>query len=492
MVEPFVRGAVPGLLLGGHEWSEADGQLERCKHWLDGRFSVRARGSTVGRELRAGLVTWVTMSYIVVVNPMILSAATPDGGAALPFRASLVGTCLTAAVATAYVGLGANLPFGLAAGMGLNSYFRYSVLAKFGLSPAAGLAACFTQAVLFAGLTVIGAVDLVQNALPRGLKCSITVGIGIFQALVGFQMMGLVAKDDETFVTLGDLSQPKLWLTMATTLLVAVLLIRKTKGALILGIGFATVALRVLGTEDASAVTSTVVGSSASDAIVPGLDFDAAFHSPQAFFTATFCMLFIVIFDTAGVQYAIGCQAGLLDSEDKLPGAKNAYLASSLGTGLGAFLGTSPVIIHNESAAGVAEGGRTGLCAVATAVLFLFSPVLVPLIELVPIEATAPCLVLVGALMMGPVGQIDYSDLKAGLPSFLVISITPLTYSISAGIFAGMAAHFLLTAILSVAEAAERAGDAVGDAAEERFSKYRPSSLIMSCDRSMEATSFVL
>merc|ERR1719171_2189188 len=170
-------------------------------------------------------------------------------------------------------------------------------------------------------------------------------------------------------------------------------------------------------------------------------------------------MLFVVVFDTAGVQHGIGQQAGLLDKSGRLPGAKYSYLASAVGTALGAVLGTSPVIIHNETAAGVQEGGRTGLCAVTTAVLFLLSPMLVPMIELIPQEATAPCLVLVGTMMMTPVRDIDFGDLRIALPAFLTICVTPLTYSISAGIFTGMASYFVLKYILGIAEIAARVGE---------------------------------
>lgn len=430
--------------------------------YLDAAFTVTERGSSVSQEIRAGLVTWVTMSYIVVVNPIILSARFADGSSPISFHAACRATCLSAAFASGFVGLAANLPFGLAAGMGLNSYLRYGIIDRLGLGPEGALAACFVQAVLFAFLAASGAVDKVQGALPSALKSSITVAIGVFQAFVGLQLMGLIVKSDTTLVALGDLSQPNLWLAFTATLLVAGLLIRKVTGALLLGICFTAAASYLLGlpnpNQDPSAGLSAGTGLSAK---LFDLDFTPVLEKPQEFGTAVLCLLFIVVFDTAGVQHGIGQQAGLLDRRGFLPGAKYGYLGSAFGSGLGAVMGTSPVIIHNESAAGVQEGGRTGLCAMTTAVLFLLSPVLVPVIELIPPEATAPCLVLVGSMMMGPVKDIDFGDLRIALPAFLTICITPLAYSISFGIFVGIASYYVLGCVLWLAEVASVGGKTV-------------------------------
>jgi AGZA family xanthine/uracil permease-like MFS transporter len=453
---------------------EGYGPLDMLEGHLDAMFSVREMGSTVERELRAGLVTWVTMSYIVVVNPMILSAASSDGGPPpIPFHAACRATCFSAAVASAFVGFAANLPFGMAAGMGLNSYLRYGAIAKLGLSAGGAFACCFAQAIIFAVLAASGFADRLQDILPSSLKSAITVAIGVFQAFVGFQLMGLVVQSDSTLVGLGDIYQPALWLALTSTILVAALLVTKTKGALLLGIGFTTFAWQLLHLPNANeaARDASQMGTTTSF----GLDFSAAFQDPQAFFTAVICMLFVVVFDTAGVQHGIGQQAGLLDEHGRLPGAKYSYLASAIGTGLGAVLGTSPVIIHNESAAGVQEGGRTGLCAVTTALLFMLSPMLVPLIELIPQEATAPCLVLVGTMMMAPVRDIDFSDLRIALPAFLIICVTPLTYSISAGIFSGICSYVVLGAILRLTEAASRLGESIGNWSSNGGRPFSPS-----------------
>ncbi|CAE7232287.1 unnamed protein product [Symbiodinium sp. KB8] len=436
---------------------EARTVLQAVTSYLDAAFTVTERGSTVGQEMRAGLVTWVTMSYIVVVNPIILSARFADGSSPIPFHAACRATCLSAAFACAFVGLAANLPFGLAAGMGLNSYVRYGLIERLGLGAEGALAACFVQAVAFAVLAASGAVDRVQGALPSALKSSITVAIGVFQAFVGLQLMGLVVKNDTTLVALGDLSQPNLWLAFTATLLVAGLLIRKVTGALLLGICFTAVASHLLGLPNPNQ-PSAGLSAGADLPQIFDLDFTPMFEKPQEFGTAVLCLLFIVVFDTAGVQHGIGQQAGLLDSKGFLPGAKYGYLGSAFSTGLGAVMGTSPVIIHNETAAGVQEGGRTGLCAVTTAVLFMLSPTLVPVIELIPPEATAPCLVLVGSMMMGPVRDIDFGDLRLALPAFLTICITPLAYSISAGIFVGIASYYVLGCVLWLAEVAARGG----------------------------------
>jgi len=443
----------------------SDSHLGALCEYLDRKFLIEERGSTVQREIRAGLVTWVTMSYIVVVNPMILSAASTATGSPIPFHSACRATCISAAASSAFVGLVANLPFGLAAGMGLNSYFRYGVVGRLGLSPEAGLACVFTQAVVFAMLALSGLADKMQDLVPMGLKCAITVAIGIFQAFVGFQLMGLVVRSESTLVALGDLMQPTLWLSLAATLLVAVLLIRKTKGALLVGIAFTAIAAHALQLPSATMAVEEAQAQAAGPSKAPlffDLDFSAVSEKPDAFFSALLCFLFIVMFDTAGVQHGIGQQAGLLDSEGRLPGSKYAYVASAFGTGLGALLGTSPVIIHNESAAGVQEGGRTGLCALTTALLFVASPMLVPLIELIPPEATAPCLVLVGAMMMVPVRDVDFTDLRTALPSFLIICVTPMTFSISAGIFSGLASFWILGVVLKFTALSEDFGEKLG------------------------------
>lgn len=435
--------------------------MEALISHLEAAFQIRERGSNVMREVRAGVVTWLTMSYIVVVNPMILSSAS-SGGRPIPFHTACRATCFSAALASAFVGLWANLPFGLAAGMGLNSYLRIGVIGTMGMPPEAALACCFCQALAFGVLAASGLADYLQALLPASLKSSITVAIGIFQAFFGFQLMGLVVKSERTFVDLGDLSQPTLWLSLAATLLVAALLARKTTGALLLGITFVTVASNALGLPNSNDLMGDMAAADGGPSCF-ALDFAGALADLQSFSTAVLCMLFIVVFDTAGVQHGIGQQAGLLDSTGHLPGARCAYLGSALGTALGALLGTSPVIIHNESAAGVQEGGRTGLCALTTALLFLASPMLVPIVELIPPEATAPCLVLVGTMMMVPVRDIDFMDLKIGVPAFLIICVTPMTFSISAGIFFGIASYMLLSVILAAADAATRLGERLGD-----------------------------
>ncbi|CAJ1455248.1 unnamed protein product, partial [Effrenium voratum] len=227
--------------------SQETSPLQAVVSYLDAAFTVTERGSSVGQEIRAGLVTWVTMSYIVVVNPIILSARFEDGSSPISFHAACRATCLSAAFASGFVGLAANLPFGLAAGMGLNSYLRYGIIDRLGLGPEGALAACFMQAEPQQLGAVVSNCAKVQGALPHGLKSSITVAIGVFQAFVGLQLMGLVVKSDTTLVALGDLSQPNLWLAFTATILVAGLLVRKVTGALLLGICFTAVASHLLG-----------------------------------------------------------------------------------------------------------------------------------------------------------------------------------------------------------------------------------------------------
>jgi AGZA family xanthine/uracil permease-like MFS transporter len=313
-----------------------------------------------------------------------------------------------------------------------------------GMKPEAALACCFVQAVFFAILAFTGAAEWLQKLVPTDLKCAITAAVGIFQAFVGFQLMGAVVHSDQTLVTIGDLAKPDLWLGVAIVLLIAVLVLRKVNGAMLIGICVAAIVANVMGIGQTS-ITQDIVEMEHE---LGELDFLGAVETPKNFVVATMCFLFIVVFDTAGVQYGIGMQAGLVDESGELPGSKFAFLGSAFGTAIGAMLGTSPVIIHNESAAGVSEGGRTGLCAVVTGVLFLFSPMVVPFIEMIPAVATAPVLVMVGAFMMAPIKNVDFTDLRIALPAFFIICITPLTFSIATGIFSGLFAYLLLRAIL--------------------------------------------
>lgn len=501
---------------------EAEDSLERA--WLenlDRLFEVTKRGSDLRTELRAGLVMWVTMSYIVVVNPLILSTPLPETGESpVPFRQCLYATCLSAALASGFVGLFANLPFGLAAGMGLNSYFRYSMVGELGMPVDAALGCCVVQAMLFALLTVTGAASWAQDAVPNSLKAAITVAIGIFQAFLGFQLMGLVVKSDETLVALGDLSSPRLWIALISTLLVAVLTLRRQKGAMLLGLVLATCAAHLLGlADDASswssrsapqalpgvnnrteitgdglllnAANGTAALTNLTAAVVTNLTAlpaEAAAEGsavrfmvggwgwhwahPGSFLSAVFCLLFVVAFDTAGVQHGIGFRANLLDEEGRLPGSTNAFLGSVMGTFFGGIVGTSPVIIHNESAAAVQEGGRTGLAALTTAFLFTLSPFLAPVLERVPAAATAPCLVMVGVFMMAPVAAIDFSDLRVALPCFLTIAVTPLTFSIATGVFAGLLAHFALQGVEIVLGSLGTGGDSLDHKEEAQDPEY--------------------
>jgi len=325
-----------------------------------------------------------------------------------------------------------------------------------GFSAERALATCFVQGALFAVFAVTGSADRLQGILPSSLKSAITVAIGIFQALVGFELMGLVVQSKSTLVELGDLSQPTLWLAITATLLVTALLARKVKGSLLLGIGFTTVAAHLLGLPGMALTFPSEEGIEPMHGLfsLQQLDFSVMTEDFRQFATALCCMLFIVLFDTAGVQYGLGQQAALLNADGFLPGASMAYLASSVGTVLGALTGTSPVIIHNESAAGIQEGGRTGLTAVTTSVLFLLSPALLPVIKLIPQEATAPCLVIVGMMMMTPVKDVDFTDVRVALPAFLIICVTPFTYSISAGIAFGIASYYILAAMLGIADLA--------------------------------------
>ena len=402
---------------------------------LDRFFLVSARGSTLGTELRAGLTTFFTMGYILVVNPTVLS----DAG--LPFSAVAFATAATAIIGSGFVGVFGNLPFGLAPGMGLNAYFAYGVCLARGIPVGVALAIMILVGVTFTVLSAIGACSLLQNIMPNNLKHATTVAIGIFQAFIGFRMIDLVVADEHTLVALGDIYSVPVALSLATTFLIGVLVALRVQGAMLLGIGASSCASWALGLH---ALPTTFMEVPSVHSFWDQIQWVECAERWEETVPIALAILFVCIFDTSGVQFGAGMQAGLLDDKGQLPGTKAAFLGASFATTVGGVLGTSPVIIHNETCAGIAEGGRTGLTALVVAVMFALSVFFVPIFAAVPITATAPALIIVGAFMMGPAGAMNWDDFKESLPAFLTITVMPLTYSIANGVVAGLFSYLVL------------------------------------------------
>jgi AGZA family xanthine/uracil permease-like MFS transporter len=404
--------------------------MEALERW----FHIRERGSTVGTELRAGLVTFLTMAYILMVNPQILAEA------GMPVDDVTVATAVGAAVATLLMGIYANFPFALAPGMGLNAYFTYGVVKGMGVDWRVALTAVFVEGLIFLGLSFGGIRTVVLRAIPLSIKLATTAGIGLFLALIGLRGAGLVTGSLATLVTLGDVRSPALLLALAGLLLVTVLLARQVKGALLIGIGAVAAAAWALGL--AAPPKALLSVPALPRETLWAFDFGAVWSGKVL--TVVLAFLFVDIFDTAGTLLGVGRLAGFVTKEGELPGAGRAFAADAVGTAVGAAFGTSTVTSYIESAAGVKEGGRTGLTAVTVAVLFLLALFFIPLLSAIPPVATAPALVAVGAMMMGGVVEVPWGRFDEALPAFLTVAMMPFTYSIANGISAGIVSYAAL------------------------------------------------
>lgn len=404
--------------------------------FVERKFRVRARGSTIATEIRAGLTTFMTMAYILVVNPTVLS------GAGLPFGAVAFATAMTAIVGCTIAGIFGNLPFGLAPGMGLNAYFAFGVCIAKGLPAGVALTIVFLMGATFALLAATGACSLLQKIMPDNLKHATTVAIGIFQAFIGFRMVDIVVSDPHTLVALGDVTSSTVLLSVGTIIVIGVLIVHRVPGAMLLGIGASSVFSWVAGLQP---LPTHVVELPTMRSMWSELRWEETLSRWEETVPVLLAFLFVCIFDTAGVQFGAGMQAGLIDSKTgELPGTKAAFLASATATLVGGVLGTSPTIIHNETCAGIAEGGRTGLVALVVAFMFALSVFFVPIFAAVPLTATAPALIIVGAFMMGPAGAMDWDNFKESLPAFLTVAVMPLTYSIANGVIAGLLSYAVL------------------------------------------------
>lgn len=414
--------------------------------WIDAYFKISERGSTVGTEIRSGLVAWMTMSYILLVNPTILHLASTLGDA---FRMDdlVSSTALTAAFASLFVGLTTNLPFCIMPGMGLNAYFTFGICQLLDVSWQKALSCCFVSGVVLLVLSALGTTTWIQRMVPNHLKKAITVAIGLFQALIGFQTMGLVVSSNTTLVTLGDIdwnSNPSLYIAIAGFLFISTLLAScSVQGAMFIGIWGISASSWIYGLS--SLPEGFLRGPSfGTVGVIDFSGFNPASSECWALCGASATILAVMIFDVAGVQYGIAMRAKLLDEHDEVPRGKWGFVSVACGTIFGSCLGTSPVIIANESSAGVMEGARTGLSSCICAVLFVISAFTSPLLTSVPRIATSVPLVLVGGFMMAPVAGIDWDDLLVAIPSFVTITVVPFTYSISNGVVAGLLVQMYL------------------------------------------------
>lgn len=402
---------------------------------------LKKKGTSLRTEIMAGITTFLAMAYILAVNPSILSASGMDAGAVF------TATALSAAIATLVMGIIANLPFALAPGMGLNAFLAYTVVLGMGYSWQFALAAIFVEGIIFLLLTFFNVREAIVNSIPKALKSAISVGIGMFIAFIGMQNAGIVI-DGATLVELGAITSPgPAMCAMLGLIITAILVAFNVKGALLIGIGITTLIGIPMG------VTSYVGGSYLPPSIAPTfMQFGKGFAEIANgglvdFIVIMFTFLFVDMFDTVGTLIGCATKSDLLREDGSIPNCKEALFADAVGTTVGAMLGTSTVTTFVESSTGVVEGGRTGLTAVTTAVLFIASLFLAPLFLSIPSAATAPALILVGFYMMSPIKDIDWNDAEDGIPAFLCIIMMVVCYSISDGIMFGIIFYVIIKAI---------------------------------------------
>jgi AGZA family xanthine/uracil permease-like MFS transporter len=380
----------------------------------------------VRRELLAGVTTFMTMAYVAVVNPQILSQA------GMPVDGVLFATCISAALATLVMGLWANYPIALAPGMSLNAYFTYSVVIGRGVPWQTALGVVLLSGIIFLALTLTKTREQIVNGIPDCLKHGTAAGIGLFIAFIGFRNAGIIVANPATFVGLGKLSDPRVLLAALGVLLIAILLARKIDSAILIGI----VVITLLGIPaGVSQWPSHLFSWPHASGTLFQLDVRSA--AKLGLGELVFVFFFVDLFDNVGTLVAV-CEEGGFLRDSKLPRASRALLSDAIGTIVGALSGTSTVTSYIESAAGVAAGARTGLGNLAIALLFLGAMFCAPIVAVVPAYATAPALILVGTLMCGAAAKVNWNDLTDAVPAFLTLVATPLTFSIATGLSLGL------------------------------------------------------
>ncbi len=414
--------------------------------FLERQFKLNANGTNVKTEILAGFTTFMTMAYILAVNPGMLAETGMDQGGVF------AATAISSAIACFAMALMANYPFALAPGMGLNAFFTYSVVFGMGHTWQFALTAVLIEGILFLVLSFFNVREAIFDSIPMNLKKAVSVGIGLFIALIGFTGSGIVVGGGGTIVGLGDLTQPAPLLALIGLFIMGFLLAKKVTGALFFGIIITTLIGIPMGVSYMPNGTFLGIFSAPPSLAEVAFQFEFANVFTFDMLIVMFSFLFVDIFDTIGTLIGVSSKANMLDENGKLPKVKEALLADAIGTTVGACLGTSTVTTFVESASGVSEGGRTGLTSLTTGVLFLLALVLSPLFGMIPGAATAPALILVGLFMMSPIKEIDLEDFTEAIPAFLTIVMMPFAYSIAEGIVFGMVSYVVLKTITGKAK----------------------------------------
>ena len=396
------------------------------------RFKLREHGTDTRTEIMAGITTFMTMSYILAVNPAILSDAGMEGGAV--FTATIIASIVAMLCMAFY----ANMPFGLSAGMGLNAFFAYTVVKQMGMSWQFALTAVFLEGLIFIILSFTGIRESLFNAIPLNLKKAVSVAIGLFIALIGLINAGIVGVG-EISLELSNIASAEGFVFFFALIVMVVLTARGVKGALLWGILASTIVGLITGVTHFPEGNTIMSLPPTIKPIAFQLDFSNIFSFEM--FSVLFSFLFVDIFDTLGTLTGVATKAKMLDKDGNLPDGSKALLSDAVGTTLGALLGTSTITTFVESSAGVAEGGRTGLTALSTAACFAIAAFFFPLFSIIPAQATAAALVVVGLFMLSTVVEINFSDITEAFPAFMTILMMPATYSIAEGISFGMISY---------------------------------------------------
>jgi adenine/guanine/hypoxanthine permease len=399
---------------------------------LERYFEFEALGANWRTEILAGFTTFMTMAYIVFVNPAILHET------GMPLAAVTAATCLSAAIGSCLMGAFARYPIALAPGMGLNAYFTYSVVKGMGIPWQAALGAVFLSGLAFL-LTLVGVRQVILSAIPFELHAAVAAGVGLFIALIGLRNSGIVVPNAATTVTLGNLADKNTALAIFGLLLIAALLAWRVRAAMLIGILATTLIALATGVAHWS---PQVYSLSDLSATAFKLDLSATFRI--GFFEIVFVFLFIDMFDNIGTLVAVGSKAKLFDNAHRIPRVNRILISDSIATMAGSLAGTSTVVSYIESAAGVAAGGRTGIPAIVTGLLFIAALFLAPVAGAIPAAATAPALIIVGCLMMPVVAEIQWNDIEVAIPAFLTMMAIPLTFSIANGLAFGFTTYTLM------------------------------------------------
>jgi len=406
---------------------------------LDRYFALSERGTSTRTEILAGFTTFLTMAYIVLVNPAIL------GQAGMPVASVAAATCFAAAFASILMGIVANTPLALAPGMGLNAYFSFTVVQQMGVPWPVALGCVLISGVAFLVLTLTGVRQMIVSAIPPQLFAAVAGGIGLFIGFIGLKNAGIIVANPATFVALGDLKAPGASLALFGLLLIGALSVWNVRGAMLIGI----VATTIVGWLAGQVVVKpepyslTALTGTAFKLDLPGV-FGLTGKHGLGLVEILFVFLFVDLFDNIGTLVAVTKRAGLMDAAGRIPGLNRILMTDAVATIVGSIAGTSTVTSYVESAAGVQAGGRTGLTAIVTGLLFLITMFVAPYAQIVPLAATAPALIIVGGLMLLPLTEVEWEDPFAAIPAFLTVAMIPLTFSIANGLAFGITAHAAL------------------------------------------------